>query len=184
MRVIIALAFFLLSGSHCLYAQDSTIKMLTTKIVLAGYKVSAIKLVNPGGKQLGNMDTYTSFTDKTISFAYYLSNKEEGIYTTYVQKIAIENTKRLLPEIEVKKSFVDPEMKTNPKQYWEVSIAFKQPNNEYQTVGTTTEYRISYDGNPHVKKEDFEGPNRLLPFATKKAADEFAAGVKLALKTK
>lgn len=180
----VAVLFLLLISSSKIYAQDTTIKIQNSKVVIAGYKKSTIKMVNYANKPLGNMVTYTAFNSKEVVATFYVSSKEQGVYLTYVQTIPIENAKRLIADVTAIKSTPNPEENTSPKQYWEVSMAFKKKNGEYQNIGTTTEYRISYDGTPKMTKETYEGTQRLIPFITKKAADEFVANIKLALNTK
>jgi hypothetical protein len=185
MKKHFALLLMLIAYTSCLIAQNKTIKMGTTKIEIAGNQVSDIKLVNAMGKELGNLFTYTSVADNEIIFSQYQNYKTEGINFVSIQRFTINATIGLIAEVEVKKSFIDPELKTNPKQYWDVAISFKPKNNEYFDVGATAEYRISYStGKPTTVKENFIGTSRLLPFATKKAAEEFANKVKNALNKK
>jgi hypothetical protein len=185
MKKLILLTIVLLNFSLLLKAQSKTIKMGTTKIEIAGNQVSDIKLVNYAGKELGNLYTHTSITDTEIIFSQYQNYKDGGIDFVCIQRITISSVADLIVEVEVSKAFIDPERRTNPKQYWGVSIAFKQKNKEYMDVGATTNYRLSYEtGKPKTVKENYTGTQRLLPFATKKAAEEFAAKVKEAIATK
>jgi signal recognition particle subunit SEC65 len=185
MKKLTLLIIVLLNFSFQLLAQTKTIKMGTTKIEIAGNLVSDIKLLNGLDKVIGNLYTHTSITDTEIIFSQYQHYKDGGIDFVCIQRFTISEIANLIAEIEVKKSFIDPERKTNPKQNWDVTIAFKQKNKDYKTVGTTEEYRLSYlTEKPKTIKENYTGTNRLLPFATKKAADEFVAKVKEALKNK
>jgi hypothetical protein len=64
---------------------------------------------------------------------------------------------------------------TLPKNYWDVSIAFKNSNAEYVEIGNTQYYKK--DGTS-TTKTDYTGTSYVIPFSTKKAADAFAAKAK------
>jgi hypothetical protein len=167
------------------HAADTTLQMANTKIDLVGNKVSTIKTVNYAGKVIGNLFTYTSITSTAIVFSHFQQYKNEGTDFVSIQTITPTSTIGLIPDISLKKSFANPEMKTNPKQYWEVSIAFKQKNGNYIDVGATKEYRLSYNDNYSTKKveiENYTGTNRLIPFATKQAAENFITSIKEIIK--
>jgi hypothetical protein len=180
-----ALLLMLIAFTSNLIAQNKIIKMGATKIEIAGTQVSDIKLVNAMGKEIGNLFTYTSITDTEIIFTQYQHYKTEGVSFVSIQRFTISATIGLIAEVEVKKSFIDPELKTNPKQCWDVAISFKEKNGTYMDVGAMQEYRLSYaGGSAKAVKENFTGTSRLLRFVTKKAAEEFAAKVKQALAAK
>jgi hypothetical protein len=185
MKKLIFLSVILFSLTKSLLAQTTSIKIGKTTIEIAGEKVSDIKLVNVSDKVIGNLYTYTSITNTEIIFSQYQKYKDGGIDFVCIQRFTILEIANLIAELEVKKSIVDLERRTNLKQTWDVTIAFKQKNKDYKNVGTTEEYRLSYvTKTTKTIKENYIGTNRLLPFATKKAAEEFVAKVKLALKVK
>jgi hypothetical protein len=162
-------------------AQTQAIKMAGTTIELKGNKVSNIKLLNVQNKVIGNQFTFTSISSKEIVFSSYQNYNDEGPTFVYIQKITLSATANLIPEVAVQKAFINAEEVKSPKQTWDVTVSFKQSNGDYVDVGATVLYRLSYEGGkPKAVKENNTGTNRVLPFATKKAADEFAAKVKAA----
>jgi hypothetical protein len=165
-------------------AADTTLLMKSTAVKIVGNEVSSIHLVNHAGKQIGRLVTYASISSQSITITQFSTSKEEGVYFICVQTITPSSTKGLLQDITVQKAFIDPEMKTNPKQYWEASIAFKQKNGEYMDVGSQTEYRLSYENETtKTVTEQHTGTSRLIPFRTKAAADAFVKKIKPLLKS-
>ncbi len=181
MKRIFSLLILFIVANNTMFAQDTAIKIQGSKVPIVGYKKSNIKLVTYANKPIGNMVTYTAFNSNEVTASFYVTSKGEGVYSAYVQTIPLNGLAGLIPQISVNKSFIDPEQQTNPKQTWDVSIAFKKKNGNYIEVGNTVEYRISYDGKPKMVSEKYEGTQRLIPFVTKKLAEEFVANLKLAL---
>lgn len=163
------------------YATDTTIVMVKTKIAIKGNKVSTIKQLNYANTEVGKSYTYTSINADAIIFTQIQKTKEEGVDFICIQTITPSSTVGLVADINLKKFTEVSEIKTNPKNIWQVSIAFKQKNGNYVDVGTMVEYRLGYNENYTVKKlnkESYTGTNRILPFATKAAAQEFVTEVK------
>ena len=173
MKKITSIILFL---SYCIItqAQDTAINMNGTKIALAGKKASTIKLVDYDGKGIGNIYTYVSINSKEVVCSFYMNSKYEGIYQTTIQRFLMEDAKGLTPEIEVTKSFIDPEMKTSPRQCYSLSLMFRKPNREIAEIGSNDDIR-STDG--VAVKQTYPGTSTLIPFATKKEADDCAAKI-------
>ena len=163
--------------SYCIItqAQDTAINMNGTKIVIAGKKASTIKLVDYDGKAMGNICTYISLNDKEVVCSFYMNSKYEGIYQTTIQRFLMADTKGLIPEIEVTKAFIDPEMKTSPRQNYSLSVMFRKPNKDMAEIGSSDDIR-STDG--VAVKQTYPGTSTLIPFATKKEADDCAAKIR------
>jgi hypothetical protein len=145
------------------------------RLVVPGDLVSSIELVNYDGRNIGWMATYTAFEEGMATFTYI---KFEGgkPYQITQQIITQEVAKGLKQDITVAKAFVDPEMITKPKNYWDVSVGFRKENNEVLVVGSTIDVR---DGG---LRNLYDGTSYLVPFKNKKAADLFATKLKQFLK--
>jgi hypothetical protein len=167
------------------YATDTTMVMAKTKIVIKGNKVSTIKQLNYANKELGKSYTYTSINTDSIIFTQVQYTNGEGVDFICIQTIKPSTTKGLITDVSLQKFAEVSEIKTSPKNIWQVSIAFKQQNGNYVDVGTMVEYRLGNNENYTTKKvikDSYTGTNRILPFATKLAAEEFVAAVKKILK--
>ncbi len=185
MKNILLVSIMLLTGNSFLGAQTKAIRMGGSSIEVRGDRVSDIKLIDGAGKPIGNLYTHTSVKATEIIFTQYQNYKIDGIDFICIQKIDLKDVKNLIAEVKESKEFIDNERKTSPKLFWNVSISFKKKNGEYVEAGTTVEYRLSYESaKPEPVKEIYAGTNRLLPFATKAAAEVFAAEVKKMLKAK
>jgi hypothetical protein len=145
------------------------------RLVVPGDLVSSIELVNYDGKNIGWLATYTTFEDGMATFTHM--SLEAGKPFIMTQQIVTQETaKGLVQDITIKKAFVDPEMKTKPVNYWEVSVCFRKKNKEVATVGSTIDIRDL--GIRNV----YEGTSYLVPFKDKKAAEVFVAKLKKFLK--
>jgi hypothetical protein len=172
-KFLIAIVVFF----SCVFTADAQklFVMGNERIVVPGDLVSTIELVNYDGRNIGYMATYTAFEDGMATFTYI---KFEGgkPYQITQQIITQEVANGLKQDITVTKAFVDPEMMTKPKNYWDVSVGFRKENNEVLVVGSTIDVR---DGGI---RNLYDGTSYLVPFKDKKAADLFAAKLKQFLK--
>ena len=150
---------------------QKTMKVGKQQIEVPGSLVSSIELVNFNNKNIGWLNTYTSLEKTTATFTYVYSEAGKP-YIITKQIINKKDVAGMNQEIEVKKAFVDSEMKTNPKKYWSVSVSFRLANNDAAEVGTTIDVR---DGGG---KNEYKGTSYLVPFKDKKNALAFAEGLK------
>jgi hypothetical protein len=151
----------------------------TEPVFVPGQIVSTIKLVDYNNKQIGTRVTHTSFDNKKTVFTSITSD-DNGPYIIIMQVISKDALKGLVQDIEVKKAWLNPEEeKTIPKNYWDVSIGFRKPNQDIVEVGSTTYYKKE-DGTAIINK--YLGTTYIVPFATKAAADTFVASLKKFLK--
>jgi hypothetical protein len=151
-------------------------------VFVPGQIVSTIKLVDYFNKQIGTMATYISFDNKEAVFTRVDTEKK---LTTYIFTggLAKDATKDLIPVIELKKAIENPEEKTNPKNYWNVSISFRKANKEVVKVVKASS--VSSFGNEEYQKgciKPYLAENHVVPFATKAAAEAFVKSFKTFLK--
>lgn len=163
----------LLSVSIIGFAQKQY-QLGTETIFVPGQVVSTIKLVDYANKQIGTRTTHTFFDGKKTVFTY-ITTEGNSPYKIIMQVIAKDATKGLVPDIELKKAFIDPDEKTNPRSYWEVSVGFRKPSQEVVEVGST-EYYKNEDGTAIINK--YLGTSYTVPFATKAAAEAFVNSLK------
>jgi hypothetical protein len=150
----------------------------TETVFVPGQIVSTIKLVDYANKQIGTRTTHTSFDSKKAVFTF-ISTEGNSPYTIIMQVIAKDATKGLVPDIELKKAYLDPEEKTNPKNYWQVTVGFRKPNQDIAEVGST-EYYKNDGGTAIINK--YLGTSYVVPFATKAAAEAFVNSFKTFIK--
>jgi hypothetical protein len=150
----------------------------TETVFVPGSVVSTIKLLGYTNKQTGTITTHIAFDSKKVVFSDITTEDNEP-YTLIMQVITKEATKGLIPDIDLQKAIVYPERKTNPKNYWEVSVGFRKPNQDVVEAGST-EYYKNEGGKAIIYK--YLGTKYLVPFATKAAADAFIASLKAFLK--
>jgi hypothetical protein len=176
MKKILTATLLVLSVSA--YAQKQY--QLGTEIVFVpGPIVSTIKLVDYNNKQIGTRITHTLFDSKKTVFTS-ITTDDNGPYIIIMQVITKDALKGLVQDIEVKKAWLNlEEEKTIPKNYWDVSIGFRKPNQDIVEVGSTTFYKKE-DGTAIINK--YLGTTYTVPFATKAAADTFVASLKKFLK--
>jgi hypothetical protein len=173
MKVLVT--FFIFFTSVFLADAQKLFVMGKERIVVPGDLVSSIELVNYDGKNIGWMATYTAFEDGMATFTYIKS--EGGIpYQITQQIITQEVAKGIQQDITVAKAFIDPEMNTKPKNYWDVSVGFRKKNNDVMVIGSTIDIR-----DLGVRRL-YEGTSYLVPFKDKKAALAFATKLKAYLK--
>jgi hypothetical protein len=140
-------------------------------VVIRGNSVSKIELVNYANKNIGWLTTYTEVSDTAMYFTT-VSTEGKQPYKITEQRFNKNDILGLIEDVEVTKAFIDPEMKTNPKNYWHVSVAFKEKSGNYVDAGSTIELR---DVGP---KYMYKGTSYVVPFSDKKAANFFAQQVK------
>jgi hypothetical protein len=150
----------------------------TETVFVPGQMVSTIKLVDYANKQIGSRITHTSFDSKKVVFTS-VTTENDAPYIIILQVITKDALKGLVQDIEVKKAWVNPEEKTIPKNYWEVSVGFRKPNQDVVEVGSTTHYKKE-GGTAIINK--YLGTSYTVPFATKAAADLFANNLKTFIK--
>jgi hypothetical protein len=146
----------------------------TYTVNAAGALASTIKLVDYKNKELGNLFTYYEIGAAKITTTSISTDKKLP-YLIIKQSITKESAIGLILDITVQKSVNDGMQNTLPKNYWDVSIAFKNSNAEYVETGNTEYYKK--DGTSTTKTE-YTGTSYVIPFSTKKAADAFAAKAK------
>ena len=151
--------------------RDTTIKIINKPIVIKGEKISTVLLTNYAGKKIGIMPTYFFSDNEKVVVSVFYTSKEEGAYLAIVQTIKLNKLKGKKVKVTSKKAFVNPEMNTSPKQYWEVSIDIRETNNDLATVGETTDIRSTGET---AETQTYKGVNNLIPFSTQKEAQAFA----------
>lgn len=144
-------------------------------VVVLGRKIGTIKYLNGDGQVNGGVTSHFFYTDKEIKITTTASAHGEGVYAIYEQTIPIAATQGKQLEVEIRPS-EDPEMFSDPITYYVVSIGFKAGNGYYLEVGTTKEYRCS--DNINVSEDVSKGTSRIIPFATQRQAEAFAAEIK------
>ncbi len=167
----------LLSISVLSFAQKQY-QLGTETVFVPGSVVSTIKLLSYANKQTGTITTHIAFDSKKVVFSD-ITTEDNTPYTLVMQIITKEATKGLIPDIGLQKSIIYPDRKTNPKNYWEVSVGFRKPNQDVVEVGST-EYYKNEGGTAIINK--YLGTSYVVPFATKAAADVFVASLKTFLK--
>jgi hypothetical protein len=163
--------------SVCTYAQKQY-NIGTETVFVPGQMVSTIKLVDYANKQTGARFTHTSFDNKKAVFTSVTTEKDAP-YIIILQVITKDAVKGLVSDFEVKKAWVNPEEKTKPKNYWEVSVGFRKANADVAEVGST-EYYKNEAGKAIINK--YLSTSYLVPFATKAAADAFVTSLKTFIK--
>ena len=160
----------LLFISTITFAQK-TMKVGKQQIEVPGNLVSAIELVDYANKKIGSLITYTSIEKAKAIFTYVYTNADKPYIITQqiIKKAEVVGMKQ---EITVEKAFVDSEMKTNPKNYWSVSVSFRLANNNAAEVGTTIDVRDA------GSKNEYKGTSYLVPFKDKKNAVAFVESLK------
>ncbi|MBP6430312.1 MAG: hypothetical protein KA319_00920 [Ferruginibacter sp.] len=171
MKKILTIILLVLSVST--YAQKQY-QLGTETVFVPGQTVSNIKLVTYDNKPMGEMITHTFFDSKRAVFSN-ITSYDNTPNIIILQIIAKDAAKGLVPDIEVKKAYVNPDQKTNPKSYWEVSVGFRKANDDVAEVGST-EYYKNEDGTAIINK--YLGTSYIVPFATKAAADAFVTSLK------
>ena len=144
-------------------------------VVVLGRKIGAIKYLNGDGQVNGGITSYFFYTDKEIKITTTASAHGEGVYAIYEQTIPVAATQSKQLEVEIR-PFEDPEMFSDPTTYYVVSIGFKAGNGYYLEVGSTKEYSCS--DNINVSEDVSKGTSRIIPFATQRQAEAFAAEIK------
>lgn len=183
--LLVTVAILLLSlaanaNNNTCYA-DTAIKIADTIITIKGTAASRIALVNYAGKPIGQMATWVHSNADTIVITVFQFSKQEGVYMYAQQQWPVSQLKNKKTTFQVKKAFIDPEMKTNPRQYWEAMADVRELNNDISTAGHTIV--ISTAGKQKFVQA-YEGIDRNIPFATKQQADAFVTAVKGILKNK
>lgn len=178
--VILLFSLAVNAKANTCYA-DTVIKIADTTITIKGNTGSRIALINYAGKPIGQMATYVHSTADTIVVSVFQFSKQEGVCMLAQQQWPVSQLKNKKTTLEVKKAFVDPEMKTNPRQYWEAMADVRELNNDISTAGHTVV--ISTAGKQKFVQA-YDGIDRNIPFATKQLADAFVAAVKGILKNK
>ena len=151
--------------------RDTTIKVAEKAVVIAGEKQSNVLLTNYAGKKIGIMPTYFFSDNEKVVISVFYTSKEEGVYLAIIQTIKLNTLKGKKVKVSVKKAFVNPEMNTSPKQYWDVSIDIREANNDVSTTGETKDVRSN---GQKAEIQKYEGVNNLIPFVTQKEAQAFA----------
>ena len=151
--------------------RDTTIKVAEKAVVIAGEKQSNVLLTNYAGKKIGIMPTYFFSDNEKVVISVFYTSKEEGVYLAIIQTIKLNTLKGKKVKVSVKKAFVNPEMNTSPKQYWDVSIDIREPNDNVSTTGETKDVRSN---GQKAEIQKYDGVNNLIPFTTQKEAQSFA----------
>jgi hypothetical protein len=151
-------------------------------VFVPGQIVSTIKLVDYFNKQIGTMATHISFDNKEAIFTR-VDTEEKLTSYIFTGVLVKDATKGLIPVIELKKAIENPDEKTNPKNYWDVSISFI--NNNKEVIKVVEANSVSYFGNEEHQKGSIKPylvENHIVSFATKAAAEAFITSFKKFLK--
>lgn len=175
------LAIILLFVGTCASAQKQY-QVGTETVFVPGKIESTIKLVDYSNKQIGTMATHISFDNKEAVFTRVDTEKKLTSYI-FTGVLVKDATKGLMPVIELKKAIENPEEKTNPKKYWNVSISFI--NNNKEVIKVVKESSVSFFGNEEYQKGSIKPSlveNHIVSFTTKAAAEKFVTSLKNFLK--
>jgi hypothetical protein len=172
-KISIFLILFISTVSSPLFSQKQYTVGKET-IYVPGNIVSSIKLVDIKNRPLGNILTHSFFATDRAVFTHITIEKNTP-RLLILQVISKDAVKGLVPDIDVKKALINPEERTNPKNYWTVSVGFRKENNDVAEIGSTEYYTVE---NGTIVKKNYLGTSYVLSFITKKLADEFATKIK------
>jgi hypothetical protein len=151
-------------------------------VFVPGKIASTIQLVDYFNKQIGTMVTHISFDNKEAIFTR-VDTEEKLTSYIFTGVLVKDSTKGLIPVIELKKAIENPEEKTNPKNYWDVSISFI--NNNKEVIKVVEASSVSSFGNEEYQKGSIKPylvENHIVSFATKASAEAFITSFKTFLK--
>ena len=151
--------------------KDTTIKVANKATTISGNRVSTVYLTNYTKKRIGELPTYSYNDAKSIIISMYHASKTEGAYILIIQSLQLKQLKGKTAIATVSKAFVDPEMQTSPKQYFDVVIDIREANNEVANIGETIDIRSN---GIKAEQQNYIGINNAIPFATKVQAAAFA----------